>query len=154
MAFAASPMPAADALAAWATIEDGLNYYAISIDGWAPVAAALGDEKLTELGILASIDDEDLKTARDSIKMSPIKKGAFTRLFGAVKTKFKFATKLTHYSTPLVESTRTSLPGEHVFANAVANDAAASRRLTPKCPGPIQTASVNKSADKNRTRVG
>ena len=75
MAFAASPMPAADVLAAWATVEDGLSYYAISTDEWAPVAAALGDEKLMELGILASIDDEDLKTARDSIKMSPIKRG-------------------------------------------------------------------------------
>ena len=94
MAFAASPMPAADVLVAWATVEDGLTYFAIRTAEWAPVAAALGDEKLTELGILASIDDEDLKSARDSIKMSPIKKGAFTMLFGAVKTKFKFATKL------------------------------------------------------------
>ena len=87
-------MPAADVLGAWAKIEDGFNFYRITADEWAPVATALGDDQLTELSVLASIEDEDFRAARDVVKLTPIKKGAFNMFFGAVKQKYGFVTNL------------------------------------------------------------
>ena len=91
---ATPPMPAAGVLASWVTIADGLAYYGITAQEWAVVAGALGDDKLDDLGTLSSIEDDDYKEARDTVKLTPIKKGAFNLLFGAVKLKYGFATKL------------------------------------------------------------
>ena len=87
-------MPASDILSTWTTIAEGLAYYGISAQEWAVVAKALGDEHLDDLGTLASIEADDYKEARNTVKLTPIKKGAFNLLFGAVKLKFGFATNL------------------------------------------------------------
>ena len=83
-------MPAPEVLTTWTTVAEGRAYYGITAEEWAPVAKALGDELLDDLGILASIEDGDYKEARDTSKMSAIKKGAFNMLFGSVKTKYGF----------------------------------------------------------------
>ena len=87
-------MPTPELLAAWTTIADGRAHYGITSEEWAPVAKALGDESLDDICVLASIDDGDYKEARDTPKLSAIKKGALNMLFGSVKMKYGFATTI------------------------------------------------------------
>ena len=92
MASSSSALPTAEVLRTWTTITDGLTHYGITADEWTPVATALGEEKLNDLSTLASIEDADYKDARDVVKLTPIKRGAFNMLFGATKLKFNLVT--------------------------------------------------------------
>ena len=68
---AATPLALPELLAAWTTIADGRAHYGITLEEWTPVAKALGDESLDDVCVLASIDDQDYKEARDTPNCQP-----------------------------------------------------------------------------------
>ena len=110
MASTATPMLAVEVLRSWSTIADGLTHYGITAEEWSPVAKALGDEQLNDLCTLASIEDADYKEARDVVKLTPIKKGAFNMMFGAIKMKYNLVTTVVQQITNGAMSILTSGP--------------------------------------------
>ena len=82
-----TPVPTSEIMATWNSISDAREYFKVSQPDWAKVAAALGDETLDEMGLLAGVDDSDYRTARDESGLNPLKKGAVNLVFGAIKTR-------------------------------------------------------------------
>ena len=91
---AATPLASLEEITTWTTISDGRTHYGISLELWKPLAAALGEEGLDDLCVLASVDDDDYKEARDAQRMSAIKKGTMNRLFCSIKEKYGIATSI------------------------------------------------------------
>ena len=89
-----TPVPSAEVLSSWKTIGDAREHYRINETEWAKLAAALGDETLDDMGMLAGVDDTDFRKARDEAGLNPLKKGVMNLLFGAIKTRFNLQTTI------------------------------------------------------------
>eukprot|EP00971_Amphidinium_carterae_P339331 6477064-Amphidinium_carterae.1 len=81
-------LPSDTAIAAWSSVVEVVSHFALPADSWKEVAAALGDESLDDLVLLAGIPEAAMRKAIEDTTGSPLEAVRLSRVYNTARAKF------------------------------------------------------------------
>ena len=114
--------PSAAVYEAWESVTDVIRWSGVSAELWRKTATELGDPDLTNLFVIAGVEDDHFRTATAKIQPAgaAMNKSLLNLTFNAIKTKF---------NTAIVDTRATCVSAKRVEYRVDDNDGTASTTM-------------------------